>query len=237
MNKETDNLEGGILPFLGMAYAVSKFIPLRKSFNLSDEAFLKKYGSYRIGKMTVCREPINNFLGVALNLITLGAWEKAVAKYGYDKLFHLYLILDLIPPVFQGKTVTALFEKNETPRLNLMTNPIANNAECRPVGQAYEGTLSDFIKTTQAQMGDDFFRYNAFKNNCQTQILNALGANNVLSLPMQNFIKQDTESIAEELPDYSKNIVQGIVDTARRGRTLIGRGLPNKNIRDKHTIS
>jgi len=224
---------GGILSHLSTIYNLSKFIPLRKSFNLSDEAFLRAYGNYRINKITVCREPVKSFLGVALNLITVGAWEKAVAKYGYDRLFHLYLTLELIPPTFQGKTQLALFEKNETPRLNLMTVPIANDADCMVVPKAYQGNLSDFVRTTQAQMGDDFFRYNAFTNNCQTQILNALGANNLLTLPLQNFIKQDTESIAQELPDYSKNIVQGIVDTARRGRTLIGRGL---NIRDKHTV-
>ena len=225
-NSSDEAIQGGILPFLGMAYGLSKLIPLRRSFSFSDEAFLKKYGNYKIGKMTVCREPIQNFLGVGLNLITLGRWEKAVAKYGYDKLFHLYLTLDLIPPSFQGKTITAQFEKNETPRLNQLTTPPSNNAECMPVQQEYQGTLYDFIKTAQAQMGDDFWRYNAFRNNCQTQILNALGANDLLTLPLQNFIKQNTESIAKEIPDFSKNIIQGIVDTARRGRTLVGKGLP-----------
>ena len=228
--------EGGILSQISTIYNLSKLIPLRKKFNLSDEAFLRAYGNYRINKITVYREPIKSFLGFALNVITVGAWEKAVAKYGYDKLFHLFLTLELIPPVFQGKTIIALFEKNETPRLNLLTVPIANDAEFMSVPKQFQGSLFDFVQTTQAQMGDDFFRYNAFTNNCQTQIFNALGANDLLTLPLQNFIKQDTESIAQELPDYSKSIVQGITDTARRGRTLLGRGLPTQKIRDKHTI-
>jgi hypothetical protein len=237
--QDTDSgVEGGVLPFLGAAYGLSKLIPLRRRFSDADESFLKRFGNYKIGKMTVCREPIQNFIGVGLNLITLGRWQKAVAKYGYDKLFHLYLLLDLIPPVYQGKTVTAVFQKNETPRINLKTTPISNDAECKPVQQAFQGTLFDFIKITIAQMGDDFWRYNAFNNNCQTQILNALGANDLLTLPLQNFIKQDTESIAQEIPDYSKNIVQGIVDTARRGRTLLGKGLPQpqRGLKDKHVV-
>jgi hypothetical protein len=109
---------------------------------------------------------------------------------------------------------------------------LSRDTECKDVLAPYQGTLQDFIGITQKAMGDNFWRYNAFSNNCQSQILNALGANDLLTNDLQNFIKQNSESIAEELPDYSKNIVQGITDTARRARTLVGMGL-----NDKHTKS
>lgn len=228
---------GGILHLLPFAYSLTKLIPLRKSFSNADEQLLRVYGNWKIGKMTVCRAPIQSFLNTGLNLLTMGKWEKAVKKFGYDKLFHLYLTMDLIPPVFRGKTVTVVLEKNETPRLYKMVAPPARGTECKPVQQAFNGTLNDLLKTTQAQMGDDFWRYNSFTNNCQTQILNVLGANNLLTIPLQNFIKQDVESIAQELPDFSKSIIHGITDTARRGRTLIGMGLQVPQTRDKSTIS
>ena len=228
-----EGVQGGFLPFLGMAYSASKLIPLRKSFSISDNAFYKKYAGYSIGKMTVCRTPLNSLLGKALNLITVGAWQQAVKKYGYDKVFHLFLTLDLIPNQPGQRLITAVFEKNETPRLYQMTTPIAKDATCMPVQEAYTGNLFSFVQTTISQMGDNFWRYNAFTNNCQNQILNALGANNLLTRDLQNFIKQDAEKIAEELPDYSKNIVQGITDTARRARTLVGMGLQVR-MKDKH---
>ena len=74
-------------------------------------------------------------------------------------------------------------------------------------------------------MGDDFWRYDAFVNNCQNQILNALGSNNLLTRQLQNFIKQDTEKIASNLPSFSKKIVSGITTLARKGRTILGKGL------------
>jgi hypothetical protein len=228
-----EGIQGGFLPFLGAAYGLSKLIPLRKSFSLSDNAFFNKYRNYSIGKMTVCRTPINQMIGKALNLITVGAWQQAVKKYGFDKVFHLFLILDLIPNQPGQRGVTAVFEKNETPRLYQMVTPIARDATCMPIQQAFTGSLFSFIQNTIGKMGDNFWRYNAFTNNCQNQILNALGANDLLTRDLQNFIKQDAEKIAEELPDFSKNIIQGITDTARRARTLVGRGL---RMKDKHTI-
>jgi hypothetical protein len=147
-------------------------------------------------------------------------------------MFHLFLTLDLIPPG-GGQTITALFEKTQTPILRQMRSPIPSNSQCMPVQNPYNGTLFDFIKATQAQMGDDFWRYNAFSNNCQLQIINALGANGLLTAQLQAFIKQDVEGIAKQIPSLTKDIVQGITDTARGVRTLTGSGLCFK---DKHTI-
>ena len=184
----THELQGGILPFTLM-YAGYKAIGLRRKFSPDDEKFLKIYGNYNIGKMTVCRTPINSFLGKTLSFLTLNQWEAAVKKYGYDKLFHLSLYLDLMNPN-TGKTITAIFEKNDTPRLHQMNKPISSDTECMSITTPYTGDLNSFLKTTQTQMGDDFWRYDAFVNNCQNQILNALGSNNLLSRQLQNFIKQ-----------------------------------------------
>jgi hypothetical protein len=216
-------IQGGILPF-ALLYAGYKSIGLRKKFSNDDEKFLKMYGNYSIGKMTVARKPINSFLGKALSLITLNEWEKAVKKYGYDKLFHLSLYLDLTHQN-TGKTITAVFEKNETPRIYQMVNPITNDTETMPVPTPYSGNLNIFLKTTQTQMGDNFWRYDAFYNNCQNQILNALGANNLLTRSLQNFIKQDVEKIAEDLPTFSTKIISGVTTLARKARTLVGKGL------------
>jgi hypothetical protein len=223
---ENENeMEGGFLPQLYAAYKLTKLIPLRKNFNLSDSAFYKAKGNWEITKITVCRSPVQSFIGTSLNLLTLGAWQKAVSKYGYDRLFHLYLELELRAPI-GGKTITAIFEKNETPRVFEKTTPSPSTTECKDIPIKAGLNLTSFVQNTIARMGDDFWRYSALGgNNCQVQIINALGANNLLTSDLQNFILQDVKKIAEELPQYSKSIMQDTTDLARRLRTVTGQGL------------
>ena len=222
MNEMNETEQGG---FLGLStlYSLSKLIPLRKGFSKGDQAVLQKYGNKPVNNIMVCRTPLNNVIGTALNVFTLGKWEKAVAKGGYDSVFHLFLVIQV---EVGDKIVKIVLEKNETPRCYLLTNEIKSNTECKPVMKAFFGSINDLINSAINQMGKNmFFSYNYRTNNCQIFILNILGASNLTDNEMINFIKQDVDRIAENLPTYSHSVIQGITDTARRLRTIVGRGI------------
>ena len=225
MNEELADEQGGFLFPIALGYNLLKLIPTRKRFSTADQAFIDHYGNYPINKITVCRSPINKMVGSALNIMTFGKWEKAKAKYGYDKIFHLFMLIDILDTTKQ-KIITCILEKNDTPRCHLYNEPTSNDTECVNVEKQYNGTLKSLLTSTIAEMGSgQFWTYDAFKNNCQDFLLNVLGANQLLSPQSQSFIKQPISDIANELPSYTANLSKGITDTARRVRTLMGKGL------------
>lgn len=214
--------KGGILTSL---YHLLQAVPVREKFSIGDEAFIQQYGSFPINRIKVCRTPLSNIVGKALNAITIGAYERAMAKYGVDALFHLFMLIDIVDVSKGGKIITAILEKNETPRCHLYDEPLSNNTQCVYVMGKYGGNLKSLIGATQAEMGRTFWVYNAFTNNCQDFLLNVLGSNGLLTEQLQTFIKQDVSDIVREMPSYTPSIAQHITDTMRKVRTVFGLGL------------
>jgi hypothetical protein len=162
-------------------------------------------------------------------MLTLGAWERAKARYGYDSMFHLYLLIDIVDTSRGGKIITACLEKNETPRCYLNKVPMARDTQTIYVQKQYSGTLKSALDKTIAQMGTSFWVYSSFTNNCQDFLIQFLGANGLLTPSVATFIKQDIQSIARELPTYVRPVANFITNTARRIRTFFGRGLEGLN--------
>jgi hypothetical protein len=214
-------------PIVG-AYNVLQRVPLRTEFSPSDQAFLSTYGNFPITKITVCRTPLTAFVGFALNALTLGKWAQATKKYGYDKIFHLFLLVDITDntPNGGGKTITAIYEKNETPRCHLNTDPPSNTTETMPVTTPYSGTLNTMINAAIAEMGANFWNYDGLgEKNCQSFLVKTLGLANLLTPALRLFIYQPLATIGKELPSWTAPIAKGITDTARKLRTLAGKGL------------
>jgi hypothetical protein len=221
-----DDTEGGFLP---LAYTLAQMVPVRKNFSSADKAFIQAYGGFPINRMTVCRAPVSKVIEGGLNMLTLGAWQRAKARYGYDAMFHLFLLIDIVDTSRGGKIITACLEKNETPRCYLYNVPMARDTEIIYIQKQYTGNLRSALDATIAQMGTSFWVYTAFKNNCQDFLIQFLGANGLLTPNVVTFIKQDIASIVRELPTYVQPVANFITNTARRIRTFFGRGLEGLN--------
>lgn len=209
-----------ILPYLHRA---TELVPIRRSYSPADNAVLDKYGSRPINRMIIGRTPIKKFIGTALNVISLGQWQKAMAKYGYDKLFHLFLLVQVIMP--NGALQDLIIEKNETPRIYVAPKSYSDDTEFQPVREAYSGNIRTLLDTAKAEMGDGFWVYDPFTNNCQNFLLHVLGDSGLLNQKNMDFIKQDITSIVDEQPDHVHRVARGVTDLARRLRTVTGRGL------------
>jgi hypothetical protein len=175
--------------------------------------------------LQIVRTPLDKNVGTALNVLTLGQWEKSVAKSGYDKIFHLFLMINLV----NGPTL--IFEKNETVRFRQVDfNKDVNNKTEMSTVEKYASrklTVLQLFQNTLDSMGKDlFYTYDAFQNNCQAFVKNILGANGVLTERNLRFIDQDAESIAKSLPSYTKPLASRITTLARKGREILGLGLP-----------
>jgi hypothetical protein len=78
-------------------------------------------------------------------------------------------------------------------------------------------------------MGSNFFTYSGSSNNCQNFILGLLKGSGALTPEAQQFIKQDTEHLFENIP-WTKRIMDTITDAAAKASIVVQGGDIPKHI-------
>ena len=172
---------------------IKRFFGFGNDLPKKADDFINRQGDEIVKTIKVFRYPIYEVLSKFLNVISLGLFKKLQDKVGYEKLFHLGLVIN-------GDTV---IEKNEV--LNLGGKYTAKKDEQTidiPVNKKL--TIRELIQNTQNQMKDKFTTYNAFSNNCQDFALAVLSSNGLLTPEARTFIKQDVSEIVQGLPEYVK---------------------------------
>lgn len=159
---------------------------------------LEEVGNEVITSMTIFRKPISvssfaKFLGVLKNT-------------PYDQLFHLGLILN-------GKY---LLDKQEVIHFEPSTLPQGKDVETMEIKVDKDITINELLEKTRKRMGDsNFTSYSSRRNNCQDFLLNILDANGLNSPEYRKFIKQDLESVFNNLPTYAEKITDFLTETSR----------------------
>lgn len=203
------------------------FFP-EKKLPASSQPIYEKYKNYKIMSCRVRREPIMAFVDKFINFISFGKFNEAKKEFGYDKMFHLSLILQLSSGGPTPDTPKLLIEKNE--RINMTmkwsdTSQVKYFPENSNMGIPGNPTLGQFYEKTLTTIGDHrFFTYNAFDQNCQRFIADLLRSNNALSNDANNFIMQDAQSIVKKMPFYVSKISQFSTDMAGRVKQFFGFG-------------
>jgi hypothetical protein len=181
-----------------------------------SRALLKKVGNEEIISLKAVRAPILKPVKGFLDLLSLGSFSKALDKLGYDKAFHLALVIN----------DKYTFDKQEVVRFDLKGKepPEAQYINIRVPPNT---TIDQFIEKTRQLMGDkNFSDYNAKTNNCQVFVMSALKANGVLDQSQVNFIKQDAVAIFNLMPKYVEKLAKDITDLGAVGSKLLeGEGL------------
>lgn len=212
--------------FIGSLFNALTFVPLRKRYSNADEALLKQIQMYPIVEIKACRTPLSSFVRNAMQFISLGKWNKVeqqAHQQGIDNVVHTFLLVKVKNPS-NGVTKNIVLEKNETPRIyEVQSSTITQRTEIISVvpPQFFDSTLFDALKKCQDYMKNDFWRYNAFRNNCITFCRTFLGVNGLLDAKTDEFLKQPASIALRHLPSFSQNITTQITDAARQGRTLI----------------
>jgi hypothetical protein len=161
-------------------------------------------GDEPILSLRVGRVPLSRVTSTVLNLVTLGGWERAKQKLGYDNVFHLYLVIN----------DKYRLERNHVTTMYSYSKPSDEQSIIIPLPQ--EITVSELLNKTAAQVGPELQRYSGSSNNCQDFVIQVLSSNNLLSESARTFIKQDIESIYEHLPFYSKWVSNLVTDSAHK---------------------
>ena len=191
-------IKGGYLPSnVKIAKAV---IMGRNDYPPKVRNILKKYGNEIIVSYKLKRTPVSSLITSALNIVSLGEFNKRFKNSDYDELFHLFLEMT----TQSGKRI--MVEKNEIINMDV-SPPTRPNEEVEDViNNIPEGlTINLLMNNTRKRMGEsNFFNYNSKSNNCQNFILSILHANNIGDESDVLFVKQDTEFLFENLPILQK---------------------------------
>jgi len=184
---------------------------VRDAYPPGVRSVIGEYGPGVVANILVRREPIMSFVDKALNFITLGRWQKAKEDLHYDKLYHLGMVVSLTMP--DGLERAVLIEKNEvinitpnftmTPRMDFVRVPVTKQL-----------TLRELLDNAQSYMGEDYFRYDPFKNNCQRFIDSILTANDLNNPTVHAFIVQPVDELLKKLPGYTGKVARAITDVA-----------------------
>lgn len=189
---------------------------VRVAYSPPAREFLQQHGEEPITKLTVRREPIQGAINTALNLVTLGKYEQAKQQAGFDKMFHLSLIIN------DKYTV----EKNEVIQF-WPAKPLAKEGEEIPVALGGKSlTIAQLMENAHKGMGDDnFFRYSAFGNrNCQNFVDGLLQHSGLLTPQLHSFLFQPLAGLLTHLPSYTGKLAQAVtnlgalVDVAKHGK-------------------
>jgi hypothetical protein len=164
---------------------------------------LVKEGNQIIKKIEVCRVPLTSKFNKLLQWASPSGYDKVMKERNYDRLFHLYIIFHLD----NGKVYK--LEKNQ--RVNVKDGgiPKKEGVECISIVTPDNIKFADFMLKAEDIPG--FYRYNAFKDNCQKWVLDLLHENGINNSDYDEFILQKIDDIA---PSYIQSIAQAGTDLA-----------------------
>lgn len=185
----------------------------RNNYSPSIRSLFEKVADKKIVSMQICRSPIQSAIQKIIDLVS-------IKETPYDKLFHLYGLMKLEDGAIYR------FEKNQV--INIAPASSEKDADCMPVDLKNPILFGQFFMKAQEWMGDKYFRYDGFNNNCQDYILACLRANGLLTPSLSTFIKQDVKNL---VPSFLEKIgskvtdLAGAVDTLLHGEGQMGYGL------------
>lgn len=161
-------------------------------------------GDSQITQITVARTPLSRAITAALNVASLGEFNKRLRETPADTLFHLFMVIT----TGHGRFVV---EKNDVIRIARFSGfPAGSETIAVPLSGAL--SVDTMLARTQARMGDKFFSYKGLDNNCQYFVSSLLKANHLSTPQILDFVLQDTRHLFENNPRFRK-LVNSITDT------------------------
>lgn len=219
--RKVSKLRGGFMVEgvrAGWEWLKDKTFFAKKEYSAPAKNMLIQFGGKKITGLTLRRAPIYSAIDKVLNLVSLGQFEKGKKESQFDTMFHLGIVVHL-----EGGA-KVLLEKNE--RISLKTGFKWNDVDTEYLPISSKSiTLMELLENTRKAMGDhNFFRYNAFENNCQDFVMGILRANGLVTSQATTFVKQDMSKILPRMTSVTKKIAQFTTDSAARVKDFFGMG-------------
>ena len=204
-----------------MKKKAGKLFGAKLSFSNKIKKILGKYGNQKIRSIYIGRRPINDMVEKAFNVISLGKWSKLRDQYYYDKLFHLFLIIQL-----DDDTVISLGKNSIVTMTEDDMRCSMKDTECVKIDYPTDSiSLDDFVRKPLERIGKDkYFVYDPFQANCQIFIRAVLETFGLYSKKIDDFVYQDITDIVKRLPWYVKYVAKAVTDVDATVSKITGAG-------------
>ena len=162
---------------------------------------ISSYGSKKIVSIKICRQPIISNINWLYEKVASSQIKAVREKYGYDKFFHLYMILYLA----NGTAIR--YEKNE--RVSIQSNYVESDVpkDCTPQTPITKDITVAELVDAYERVGS--WRYDSEDSNCQYFVRDNA---HILGIKQYDtFIKQKLEGV---LPKWAKFIARLATDTS-----------------------
>lgn len=192
-------------------------------YTQSFSKYLDRFGDYAIQKITVCRVPLSKSIMALLNVASGNEFQKNLDKTPYDKLYHLFMKIQIADRFF-------ILEKNEV----LSFKPNERNIKAESIEIDIGSSMLTLVKAldkTKQVMGGKFFSYKPQDNNCQFFIQSFLDANGLGSSESENFIMQNVNSLFDQDTRFRK-----LVNTVTAVGKVIAENKTVDKLRDSKSI-
>lgn len=203
---------------------------LNPQFSGTLQKNIDLYGNYKIIEyVKICRNPLDQFVKKALDVITLGKFSEIEKQHiPTENFYHLFMQLVLSDG---GKTIYMQLEKNEVISIKVQNQPFkAVESESLKIVKN-DMTFQTLIYLTQNRMGNsDFIKYDPITNNCQNFVLNLTKTicqyqyNVSVPKTLEQFIYQPVQEILKKF-DTTKKIMKTVTNLAGAAKRLWGKGL------------
>jgi len=175
----------------------------RKNYSPKVKKILAQFGDVPITRIFIKRTPLSKLMKGALNIASLGEFNKKFKNIPYDELFHLRLDIE----TDKGRVT---LEKNEV--INMDVRPkTEKNTQSMLVEDLPSGlTINEMLEKTKRAMGAKFYVYQAKSNNCQFFVMSILRANDLDTKQNEEFVIQDATSLFSDSFRKTSNTVTDI---------------------------
>lgn len=198
---------------------------IRNGYNNQSTKTIKEYGDWKIFKINIYRKPIEGMLETALNLITVGKFDDGKAAGGYERFYHLGLFCVLGNN--QGLFKNVICEKNEVIHIEQVSfnlDKYATQNDIMPVYLNKNLTLNNLLQNAQKQLGNNYFYYEPFSNNCQVYCKALLSGSGLLNPKLEAFVYQPLEEVIKKIPSISQKLAASITNLGGLTNRILGKG-------------
>ena len=176
---------------------------------------INKYGNEIIVSAMIRRAPVQSVISSALNVVSMGQFNKNMEKEPYDNIFHLQ---------FYFTTQSAkkfVVEKNEVINMELYPSTPAKT-ETIVINPLTQGlTIHQLMDNTKNIMGASMFGYSAKDNNCQDFVMGILNGNHIGNEADRSFVKQNTDKLFSGTPNnYLRKLSNTMTDLGAKANII-----------------
>ena len=204
---------------------VVSLFDFRKGFTKGAKATLSKVGDMGVVSITMFRCPISSIIKGAINVLSFGKFNELLKKHGFDKLFHLGMILTLR----DGRQI--VIEKNDEINVSFKLPKIKSGCDTMAVpigGRIATFSPIELLLNTKKAVGDKlFYDYDGTRNNCQNFMINILARNKLLTPALKDFIYQDLNELFEDMDErasYMRGLMKATTRMGKVANVLTGQG-------------